>query len=125
MGEKGFLAEAGHEVHVGVTAQDTYSNDLESSHWKTRNCIYAYEFPLKYYRGYSQSACTNECETDYIAEGCDCVPYYSEEAEDTKNRVCSQASMLDCVRSALDYLQVPNGNRKSFSNPGSTRMTYY
>lgn len=117
VGEKGFLVGPGQETQIGVTAIDTYSADaLKDMRLSNRMCRFADEFPLDYSKEYSRSSCVIQCEHQYILEQCGCVPFYSPAAVDPENKVCSQEKMVDCVRNAMDLVQIQNSG--TLTNPG-------
>lgn len=52
------------------------STDVKSFDPDVRNCYFAKERKLRYYKGYSQNNCNMECNTNYTRKTCGCVAYY-------------------------------------------------
>ncbi|XP_021959702.1 pickpocket protein 28 [Folsomia candida] len=117
--ERGYIVGPGMETQVGVTAVDTYSGDvLRGFSAKTRGCFFPDEFPLKFYKEYSRSACIVECETEFVFQECQCVTYFSP----GNYSVCTLKKFQECVKKALDAIQKKNLPTAVFESSPETTM---
>ncbi|XP_062554192.1 pickpocket protein 28 isoform X3 [Armigeres subalbatus] len=90
------MAEYAHYIQVGTENRIIVSPRISDASFlirKTsiaqRQCIFASESKLSYFRTYSQNNCEMECEARLVAESCGCVLYYMPKLEDSK--ICSKA----------------------------------
>ncbi|XP_035716749.1 pickpocket protein 28 [Folsomia candida] len=120
--ERGYIVGPGLETQIGVTAVDTYSGDvLRGFSAKTRGCFFPDEFPLKFYKEYSRSACIVECETEFVFQECQCVTYFSP----GNYSVCTLKKFQECVKKALDAIQKKNLPTAAFElSPESTMFNF-
>uniref|UniRef100_A0A1B0GH45 Uncharacterized protein n=2 Tax=Lutzomyia longipalpis TaxID=7200 RepID=A0A1B0GH45_LUTLO len=78
----GFFVPPGKETRVVVTPKVNEASDLiRRVSIQQRQCVFANEWNLSYFRTYTQKNCEMECESKTIAEQCGCIMYYMPKTE--------------------------------------------
>ncbi|CAD7087308.1 unnamed protein product [Hermetia illucens] len=73
----GYLLSAGMESRIAINLEvQSAEPSIRSVEMKYRNCLFASESQLKFYRTYSKSNCELECELQRVLAICGCIPYY-------------------------------------------------
>ncbi|KAG5869552.1 hypothetical protein JTB14_002297 [Gonioctena quinquepunctata] len=107
----GSLLSPGVEVRYSITPSVREASDtLRSIPLKKRQCYFANERRLQYYRSYTQRNCNLECQSNYTYESCRCIPYYLPRNKTIK--ACGKADM-ECLNEATDDLEKSYGNGSS------------
>ncbi|XP_058451931.1 pickpocket protein 28 [Malaya genurostris] len=88
-----------------------------------RQCVFANEANLSYYRTYSRNNCEMECEARLVQENCGCVLYYMPKLqEDTK--ICNKAD-APCYEEIKSFLAFrSNTSRLCNCLPGCFEISY-
>ncbi|XP_050088417.1 pickpocket protein 28 [Anopheles aquasalis] len=89
----------------------------------TRQCVFASEANLSYYRVYSRNNCELECEAKLILENCGCVLYFLPKLyEDTK--ICSRADArcYELIRNSIAFTS--NTSVSCSCLPGCFEISY-
>ncbi|XP_037040267.1 pickpocket protein 28 [Bradysia coprophila] len=86
----GFSIALGQETRVVITPRLSDASPLiRSVHTEQRQCIFANEANLTYYRTYSRKNCEMECEARIVEEKCGCVQFYMPRMKEDTD-ICSQ-----------------------------------
>ncbi|XP_065076029.1 pickpocket protein 28 [Ochlerotatus camptorhynchus] len=103
------MAEFAHYIQVGTENRIIVTPILSDASYlirkasqAQRQCVFANEANLSYFRTYSRNNCEMECEARLIQENCGCVLYYMPKLkEDTK--ICSKgdAACYEKIRSSI------------------------
>lgn len=100
----GFFITPGQEIRTVVEPRiNDASKQIRNIPVKQRNCFFASEGNLSYFRTYSKKNCEMECESLLIGKHCGCVLYYMPKvSEDIK--ICSRqdAQCYERVRVAIE-----------------------
>ncbi|CAG9862860.1 unnamed protein product [Phyllotreta striolata] len=89
MADYGALLSPGVEARFSITPSvREASPNLRSVPVDKRQCYFANERKLIYYRTYSKSNCQQECASNRIYQSCGCVPYYL--PKDPMMKFCEQ-----------------------------------
>lgn len=77
MADYGFLLSPGYEARIVVEPSISDATDtLQSIDVSKRQCFFASERYLRYYRTYTTKNCQLECQSNYTLLSCGCVPYF-------------------------------------------------
>ncbi|XP_058817822.1 pickpocket protein 28 [Topomyia yanbarensis] len=88
-----------------------------------RQCVFANEANLSYYRTYSRNNCEMECEARLIQENCGCVLYYMPKLqEDTKICGKADAGCYEEIRSSIAF--TANTSLMCSCLPGCFEISY-
>ena len=88
--EFGFFVSPGEETRVVITPRLSDASDLiRRVPKKQRQCIFANEGNLSYFRTYSKKNCEMECESRLTESVCGCVLYYMPRTTDDTT-ICSR-----------------------------------
>ncbi|XP_074032749.1 pickpocket protein 28 [Leptinotarsa decemlineata] len=107
----GSLLATGLEVRYSITPSVREASDnLRNIPLKKRQCYFAEERRLQYYRSYTQTNCNLECQSNYTYEMCLCIPYYLPRNKSIK--ACGKTD-TKCVNTAKENLERSYGNGSS------------
>ncbi|XP_046649312.1 pickpocket protein 28-like [Daphnia pulicaria] len=83
---RGFVIGLGTETFVGVKATTSFYSEEVAKEIPAsiRQCHVEGEKKLKYFQRYSRSACSVECDTQFMEERCHCRPFYFKGDNQTK-----------------------------------------
>ena len=84
--EFGQLLEPGHEYFLALSTQVINASGIEILSPKTRNCYFADEKNLEFYKTYSFRNCHFECSINQVKSELGCIPWYLPSTD--HSRVC-------------------------------------
>lgn len=110
----GFFITTGQEIRTVVEPRINDASDLiRSIPVRNRQCFFASEGNLSYFRTYSKKNCEMECEALLMAKHCECVMYYMPKVnEDIK--ICSRRD-VSCFERVKNAIELANNRNYSCS----------
>ncbi|GAB0088073.1 Pickpocket protein 28 [Sergentomyia squamirostris] len=99
----GFYVAPGKETRVVVTPKIYEASQLiRKIPVQQRQCVFASERNLSYFRTYTQKNCEMECESMVIAKHCGCILYYMPKTS-TEQQICSlkDAECYESIKTAV------------------------
>lgn len=120
----GFFVTPGQEIRAVVEPKiNDASQMIRSVPIKQRQCFFASEGNLTYFRTYSKKNCEMECESYLIAQYCGCVLYYMPKIYDDI-KICSRqdASCYEKIRIAIELQD--NTSLSCTCLPGCYEISY-
>ncbi|XP_072396006.1 pickpocket protein 28-like [Diabrotica undecimpunctata] len=123
MADFGTLLSPGVEARFSIKPSvREASKNLRSVPIKKRQCYFANERRLVYYRSYTQTNCNLECQSNYTFEKCKCIPYYLPRNKSIK--ACGRMDQ-ECAQDAKENMEKTNGNGTSCSClPGCFELVF-
>ncbi|XP_037941630.1 pickpocket protein 28, partial [Teleopsis dalmanni] len=74
--ETGLTIPIGYETRVRIDAVRTEAvESIRSIAIDSRQCLFKNEVELLYYKYYTRRHCESECQSQYVYENCNCIPY--------------------------------------------------
>lgn len=90
----GFAVAPGSETRIIITPKiSDASIRLRKIQQNVRQCIFANEGNLTYFRTYSRRNCEMECESHFIEEQCGCILYYMPRTTENST-ICKQSDKI-------------------------------
>ncbi|XP_037037296.1 pickpocket protein 28-like [Bradysia coprophila] len=100
----GFSITPGYESRVVITPRISDANfKIRSIPQSQRNCIFASEGNLAYFRTYSRKNCELECQSNLILEACGCVLYYMPRTSN-ETSICNRDD-YDCYSNTMRAIE--------------------
>ncbi|EAT48395.1 AAEL000582-PA [Aedes aegypti] len=124
------MADYAHYIQVGTENRIVVTPKLSDASYlirktsqETRQCVFASEANLSYFRTYSRNNCEMECEARLIQDNCGCVLYYMPKLEED-NKICSKADAgcYEKIRSSI--AQTANNTLSCSCLPGCFEISY-
>lgn len=124
--EFGFSVEPGLESRVQITPRISDASDLiRRVPKKIRQCLFANEDNLTYFRTYSKKNCEMECESQLTEQACSCVMYFMPRTNDETN-ICGRndAKCYEEIKMAID---LSDNDTYACGNclPGCSEINYH
>ncbi|XP_065173557.1 pickpocket protein 28-like [Atheta coriaria] len=89
MADIGMLISPGEEIRVAIDVDiEDATTGVAGIHYSKRQCFFARERKLRFYRIYTERNCRLECEANFTLMRCGCAPYFLPRDQSTK--VCGQ-----------------------------------
>ncbi|XP_029707777.2 pickpocket protein 28 [Aedes albopictus] len=124
------MAEYAHYIQVGTENRIVVTPRISDASYlirktsqATRQCVFASEANLSYFRTYSRNNCEMECEARLIQDNCGCVLYYMPKLQED-NKICSKvdAGCYEKIRSSI--AQTASNTLSCSCLPGCFEISY-
>lgn len=121
----GFSIEPGLETRVSIAPRISDASDLiRRVPKKVRQCVFANEDNLTYFKTYSKKNCEMECESELTEKACQCVMYFMPRSTEETN-ICSRSDGV-CYEKIKLAIDMSDNETYSCGNclPGCTEINY-